>query len=99
MGVGKAALEAIARGLARDLGPLGHRVNCLSSGPLETKAASSIPGSSKISDAWKIAPIDWNMAESRESVAGGAIYLLSDLSRAVTGTILCVDGGFSAMAI
>src|SRR5215831_7541820 len=36
MGVSKAALEAITRYLARDLGPFGVRVNCVSAGPLRT---------------------------------------------------------------
>ena len=45
MGPAKAALEAIARYLARELGPRRIRVNTISAGPLETIAARSIPRS------------------------------------------------------
>ena len=44
MGVAKAALEATARYLARDLGPRRVRVNLVSAGPLATLAARGIPG-------------------------------------------------------
>ena len=44
MGVAKAALESVARYLARDLGPEGIRVNLVSAGPLGTVAAQGIPG-------------------------------------------------------
>src|SRR5919201_1762317 len=52
MGVSKAALESIPRYLARDLGPSGVRVNCVSAGPLRTMAAKSIPGFDVLAGAW-----------------------------------------------
>src|SRR5690606_6189377 len=52
MGVAKAALEATARYLARDLGPRGIRVNLVAAGPLRTLAARSIPGFALIERAW-----------------------------------------------
>src|SRR5215211_6373719 len=52
MGVSKAALEAVARYLARDLGARGVRVNLISAGPLETVAASGIPGFRALADGW-----------------------------------------------
>ncbi len=97
MGVAKAALEATARYLARDLGPRGIRVNLVSAGPLETVAARGIPGFGELADRWKEqAPLGWD-TEDPEPVAGAIAYLLSDFSRAVTGQVLKVDGGYSAV--
>ena len=99
MGVCKAALEATARYLARDLGPRGIRVNCLSAGPQKTLAASKIPGFVNIVNVWPLrAPLGWDM-NSRDLVADNAAYLLSDLSRGVTGEVLHVDGGFHCVGI
>jgi len=97
MGVAKAALEATSRYLARDLGPSGIRVNLVSAGPLETVAARGIPGFGALADRWREqAPLGWDM-EDPSSVAGTICFLFSDLSRAITGQVIKVDGGFSAI--
>jgi enoyl ACP reductase len=97
MGVSKAALEAVSRYLARDLGPRGVRVNLVSAGPIETTAATGIPGFDALASAWPgQAPLGWDSSDP-EPVADAACFLLSDLSRAVTGEILHVDGGFHAI--
>ena len=97
MGVSKAALEAVARYLARDLGPGGVRVNLISAGPLETVAAGGIPGFRTLADRWESqAPLGWDVADP-VPVAETALFLLSDLSRRITGEILHVDGGYHAM--
>jgi len=97
MGVAKAALEATSRYLARDLGPQGVRVNLVSAGPLGTLAARGIPGFGSLADMWSAqAPLGWD-TEDAAPVAGAILFLLSDLSRAITGEIIHVDGGFHAM--
>jgi enoyl-[acyl-carrier protein] reductase I len=97
MGVAKAALEATSRYLARDLGPRRVRVNLVSAGPLGTIAARGIPGFAALAGAWeRQAPLGWD-TEDAGPVAGAVCFLLSDLSRGVTGEILHVDGGFHAM--
>jgi enoyl ACP reductase len=97
MGVAKAALEATARYLARDLGPRGVRVNLVSAGPLGTLAARGIPGFGELAEMWgRQAPLGWD-GEDTAPVAGAVLFLLSDLARAITGEILHVDGGFRAM--
>jgi enoyl-[acyl-carrier protein] reductase I len=97
MGVSKAALEAVARYLARDLGPRGVRVNLVSAGPIETVAASGVPGFSLLADRWADqAPLGWDPAD-REPVARAAAFLLSELASGITGEILHVDGGYHAM--
>ena len=97
MGVAKAALEATARYLARDLGPRKVRVNLVAAGPLGTLAARGIPGFSDLSDAWqRQAPLGWD-AEDTAPVAETINFLLSDGARAITAEIIHVDGGFHAM--
>ena len=97
MGVAKAALEATSRYLARDLGPRGVRVNLVSAGPLGTLAARGIPGFASLADMWsQQAPLGWD-TDDAAPVAGAILFLLSDLSRAITGEIIHVDGGFHAM--
>jgi enoyl ACP reductase len=97
MGVAKAALEATARYLARDLGPRGVRVNLVSAGPLGTLAARGIPGFTELADMWgRQAPLGWD-GEDAAPVGGAICFLLSDLARGITGEILHVDGGFHAM--
>jgi meromycolic acid enoyl-[acyl-carrier-protein] reductase len=97
MGVAKAALESVSRYLARDLGPRGIRVNLVSAGPLGTVAARGIPGFEQLADVWRTtAPLGWDV-EDPAPVAGSICFLLSDYSRAISGEILHVDGGFHAM--
>lgn len=97
MGVSKAALEAITRYLARDVGRRGVRVNAVSAGPLRTVAAKSIPGFSGWTEIWhRRAPLGWDVTDP-SPVAGAVCFLLSDLARAITGELLHVDGGYHAM--
>jgi enoyl-[acyl-carrier protein] reductase I len=97
MGPAKAALEAITRYLARDLGPRRIRVNALSAGPLETMAAKSIPGFAGLKDYWsEQAPLGWDSSDA-SPVADAALFLLSDLSRGISGEVLHVDGGYHAL--
>jgi enoyl ACP reductase len=97
MGPTKAALEAIVRYLARDLGPQGTRVNAISAGPLETMAAKSIPGFKGLKDIWsERAPLSWDCTDA-SPVGDVAVFLLSPLARAVTGSVIHVDGGYHAL--
>lgn len=92
MGVAKAALECTARYLAADLGPDGIRVNTISGGPLKTLAASAVGGIDTMLDATpKFAPLRRNVEGA--DVGGTAAWLVSDLSRGVTGENIYVDCG------
>jgi enoyl-[acyl-carrier protein] reductase I len=98
MGVAKAALEAIVRYLAADLGPAGIRVNAISAGPIRTLAASGVKDFKTLHRQFRdIAPM--RSAITIEDVGGAALYLTSDLSRAVTGEVLYVDGGFNVLGV
>jgi meromycolic acid enoyl-[acyl-carrier-protein] reductase len=97
MGVAKAALESVARYLARDLGPQGIRVNLISAGPLGTVAAQGIPGFEQLAELWRRqAPLGWQI-DDPSPVARAICFLLSDYSQAISGEILHVDGGFHAV--
>jgi enoyl-[acyl-carrier protein] reductase I len=96
MGVAKAALEAAVRYLASELGPQNIRVNAISAGPLRTLASAGISGFSNILSVHRDrAPLRRNLEVAE--VAEAALFLLSPASRAITGEVMMVDGGFSVM--
>ena len=98
MGVAKAGLEATVRYLASDLGPQKIRVNAISAGPIKTLAAAGISGFSSILQVYRErAPLRKNVEQAE--VADAAMFLLGPASRAVTGEVLMVDGGFHAVGI
>jgi enoyl-[acyl-carrier protein] reductase I len=98
MGVAKAALEASVRYLAADLGPDGVRVNAISAGPIRTLSAGGIAGFRKLYGPFdEIAPLRAHI--TIEDVGRTALYLVSDLSSAVTGEVVYVDGGFNILGV
>jgi len=98
MGVAKAALEMSVRYLAADLGPKGIRVNAVSAGPIKTLAASGVHGLSKMLEYHRThAPLRRNT--DQDEVGDAALFLISPLSRGVTGEVIHVDGGFHVMGM
>ena len=98
MGVAKAALEMSVRYLASDLGPKGIRVNAISAGPIKTLAASGVHGLSKMLEYHRThAPLRRNT--DQDEVGDTALFLVSPLSRGVTGEVIHVDGGFHVMGM
>jgi enoyl-[acyl-carrier protein] reductase I len=93
MGVAKAALEASVRYLAADLGSKNIRVNAISAGPIKTLAASGI-GDFRYILKWNELNTPLRRTVTIEEVGDTAVYLLSDLSRGVTGEIHHVDAGY-----
>ena len=98
MGVAKAALEASVRYLAADLGEKNIRVNAISAGPIKTLAASGI-GDFRYILKWNEynSPLRRNVTQ--EEVGDSAMYLLSDLSRGVTGEVHHVDSGYHVVGM
>jgi enoyl-[acyl-carrier protein] reductase I len=98
MGVAKAALEMSVRYLAADLGPRGIRVNALSAGPIKTLAASGVHGLGKMLEYHRThAPLRKNTEQAE--VGDAAVFLLSHLSRGVTGEVMHVDNGFHVLGM
>ncbi|PLX79161.1 MAG: enoyl-[acyl-carrier-protein] reductase FabI [Desulfuromonas sp.] len=97
MGVAKAALEASVRYLAYELGAQNVRVNAVSAGPIKTLAASGVANfKEKLRIMEERSPL--KRLVTQDEVGKATLYLLSDLSSAVTGEIHYVDGGFSIAA-
>jgi len=98
MGVAKAALEASVRYLAADFGADGIRVNALSPGPMRTLAGAGISDARMLFNYQrKHSPL--KRTPNLDEVGGSALYLLSDLSGAVTGEIHFADCGYSITAM
>jgi enoyl-[acyl-carrier protein] reductase I len=98
MGVAKAALEASIKYLAVDLGPRNIRVNAISAGPMRTLAGSAITGARHIYK-WSKEHAPLGRSVHLDDIGGAALYLLSDLSRSVTGEILHVDCGYNIIGM
>ncbi|MFB2562160.1 enoyl-ACP reductase FabI [Rhizobium sp. IMFF44] len=98
MGVAKAALEASVRYLAVDLGSRGIRVNAISAGPIKTLAASGI-GDFRYILKWNEYNAPLKRTVTIDEVGNSALYLLSDLSTAVTGEIHHVDSGYHTVGM
>jgi enoyl-[acyl-carrier protein] reductase I len=98
MGTAKAALEHEVRQLAVELGPRNIRLNAISAGPLDTLSSRVISG---YRDMKRIhmerSPMQRNI--THDEVAKTALYLCSDLSSGVTGSIIYVDTGYNIMGI
>ena len=98
MGVAKAALEASVRYLANDVGPHGIRVNAISAGPIRTLASSAISGiSTMVKLHGERAPL--RKPTDIDEVGDTALFLVSPLSRGITGEVVFVDGGYHILGV
>ncbi|MBV9689610.1 MAG: enoyl-ACP reductase [Ktedonobacteraceae bacterium] len=96
MAVAKAALECSVRYLAYELGEHNIRINAISAGPVNTLAARGISGFTGFREQMgHIAPLRRNIEQ--DEVGDAALFLCSDLARAITGDILFVDAGYNVM--
>jgi enoyl-[acyl-carrier protein] reductase I len=97
MAVAKAALECEVRYLAAELGPLNVRVNAISAGAIRTLASSAVKGIGEFRERTEaLAPLRRNVTQ--DELGDVAVFLASDLARAVTGNTLFVDSGFHVIA-
>ncbi len=94
MGVAKAALEASVRYLAADLGQYNIRVNAISAGPIRTLAAKGIKDfNSILRQVEEKSPL--RKTTDAAEVGDTAMFLMSHLSRGITGEIIYVDNGYN----
>jgi len=98
MGVAKAALESSVRYLAADLGEQGIRVNAISAGPMRTLAGAVIGGARQTFKK-SVAASPLKRPVELSELGGTGIYLLSDMSGAVTGEIHYADCGYNAVGM
>ena len=99
MGVAKAALESSVRYLAVDLGGRGIRINALSAGMMRTLAGSAVKNARNMFKfAEKHKPLK-DIPLNLEDIGSSGLYLISDLSRGVTGEIHYVDQGYNVIGM
>ena len=98
MGTAKAALENAVKQLAYEVGEKNVRVNAISAGPLDTLASRGIKGFLDMKGIYgERSPMRRNI--THQEVANTALFLCSDLSTGITGTVLHVDAGYHIMAV
>jgi NAD(P)-dependent dehydrogenase (short-subunit alcohol dehydrogenase family) len=92
----KAGLVQMARALAAELGPAGVRVNCIAPGVVETPLTAPIKNDPDWYNAYSARNALGRWA-SADEMAGPVVFLASEASSYVTGTVLFVDGGWTAI--
>ncbi len=98
MGIAKAALETSVKYLSVDLGARGIRVNAISAGPMRTLAGAAIANARDVYNYTSLnSPLKRNI--ELEEIGNSALYLISDLSKSVTGEIHYVDCGFNIIGM
>ncbi|HZJ82896.1 MAG TPA: enoyl-ACP reductase FabI [Clostridia bacterium] len=98
MGVAKSALESSVRYLAADLGPKNIRVNSISAGPIKTLAAQGVKGLGQILKIYE-EKVPLRRTVTQGEVGDTATFLLSNLSRGITGENIHVDAGYHAIGL
>jgi glucose 1-dehydrogenase len=93
-GMGKAALEMLARNLVIDLSPYRITVNAIAPGATLTERTADDPGYEKTWSA--ITPM--GRPAATPDIAQAALFLVSPLARHITGQTLVIDGGWTAIS-
>lgn len=92
----KAGIVQLARTAAAEFGPHGVRVNAIAPGVIETPLTAPIKANKEWYDAYAKRNILQRWGRPDE-IVGPAVFLASDASSYVTGTVLVVDGGWLAI--
>ena len=98
MGVAKAALETSVKYLSVDLGDQNVRVNAISAGPMRTLAGAAIANARDVFN-YTSENSSLKRNVNLEELGNSALYLVSDLSSAITGEIHYVDCGFNIIGM
>ena len=97
-GASKGGVLTMTKVMAVELAPLGIRVNAIAPGPIETPLVQEVH-TPEVRAAW-MTTVPQRRYGSPADIAGAAVFLLDDPSRAiVTGQTICVDGGFTFAGI
>jgi len=91
----KGGMVAMSQAMALELAPLGVRVNCIAPGAIDTPGASSTNMDAKAMEAM-LAPIPMHRKGKAEEIANAVLFLASNESSYMTGSVMVVDGGWVA---
>lgn len=97
IGVGKAAVEALTRYLAMELGPDGIRVNAVSAGPIDTDSLRRFSSFAAMQEA-SICRSPGRRMGTPDDVAEVVAFLCTEAARWIYGQTIVVDGGFSLLS-
>jgi len=95
--VSKGALNQLSRSIAVEYGPLGIRSNAICPGMVETDMTDELRQNAELMEEWKKYYYPMGRFAKPEEVAQACLFFASDASSFITGTLLPVDGGFTAM--
>jgi NAD(P)-dependent dehydrogenase (short-subunit alcohol dehydrogenase family) len=89
--IAKTGINAITIGLAKELGPLGIRINGIAPGPVDTMATQTSVPAERLQSL--LANLPLRRIGTVKDIVSTCLFLLSDEASWVTGQTWCVDGG------
>ncbi|MCY6340182.1 SDR family oxidoreductase [Bacteroides fragilis] len=92
----KGAIQGITKALSIELAPKKVRVNCIAPGFIKTKMMENVSSSFSEDYVDHLSTLHPLGLGEAEDVANSVLFLLSDMSKWITGAIISVDGGFTA---
>jgi len=92
----KHAIEGLTKSVALEVAAEGIRVNAVAPGPVETAMLDRFTGNDATAKAGLAGMVPTKRVSAPSEIADSIVYLVSPAARSVTGTILAVDGGWSA---
>ena len=91
----KGGITAMSQAMALELAPFDIRVNVISPGAIDTPGASTVNMDAKQMEAM-LAPIPMKRKGNSEEIANAVLFLASEESSYMTGSVMIVDGGWTA---
>lgn len=91
----KGGIVAMAESMALELAPMGIRINSIAPGAIDTPGASSANMDEKTRQAM-LSPIPMKRQGRSEEISSAVLFLASDESSYMTGSVIVVDGGWTA---
>ncbi len=91
----KGGIVAMSEAIALELAPVGIRINCIAPGAIDTPMMSAVKNDTKTLEA-SLAGIPLHKIGRPEEISNAVLFLASDESSYMTGSVVVVDGGWTA---